>query len=239
MLVIPAVDVLDGKVVRLQRGRRETVQVYSDDPVAAARRWAKGGARFLHVVNLNGAFGEPVDLCPLCARLAAEVGVPFEVGGGIRSAAAAEAYLKAGATRVVVGTSTVRDSRGFLELLHRVGGDRVVVSVDVKQGRVATHGWTATADIGAVELAVMLRGLGVGRLMVTDVERDGMMTGPNVELMREVARAGGLPVIASGGVASVEDLRRLKAEEANGIEGAIVGKALYEGKIRLEDLQDL
>lgn len=239
MLVIPAVDVLDGKVVRLQRGQREQVQVYADDPAAAASGWAKAGARFLHVVNLNAAFGEPVNLTSLCARLAREVGVPFEVGGGIRSAEAAEAYLAAGAARIVVGTSTVRDSRTFLEILRRVGGERVVVAVDVKQGRVATHGWTATVDLRAEELAGLIRGLGVGRLMVTDVERDGMMAGPNVELMRAVAKASGLPVIASGGIASVDDLRRLKAEAPAGIEAAIVGKALYDGRIKLEEVRDL
>lgn len=238
MLVIPAVDILDGKVVRLQRGQREKVQVFADDPVEAASGWARAGARFLHVVNLNAAFGEAVDLVPLCARLARSVGVPFEIGGGIRSAAAAEAYLKAGACRVIVGTSTVRDSKTFLDILHGVGGERVVVAVDVKQGRVATHGWTATVDLAATDLAGLIRGLGIGRLMVTDVERDGMMAGPNIELMRDVARVSGLPVIASGGIASIEDLRRLKAVSSSGIEGAIVGRALYEGKIRMEDVKD-
>jgi phosphoribosylformimino-5-aminoimidazole carboxamide ribotide isomerase len=236
MLIIPAIDVLDGKVVRLQRGERDKVTVYFDDPVEAARHWKARGARFLHLVNLNGAFGDAVDLSPLCARLASEVGVPVEVGGGIRSAAAAEAYVRAGAARVVLGTSTVRDSGAFLEILDRVGGERVLVSIDVKAGRVATHGWTATVDVTAADLARRLRSLGVGRLMVTDIARDGMMTGPNVELMREVAKAGGLPVIASGGVATLEDLKTLKAHEAEGIEGVIVGKALYEGKVRLEEV---
>ena len=239
MLVIPAIDVLDGKVVRLQRGEREKVTVYFDAPVAAARHWQARGARFLHVVNLNGAFGDAVDLVPLCARLAGEVGVPIEIGGGIRSAAVAEAYVKAGAARVVIGTSTVGDRPGFLEILDRVGGARVLVSIDVKGGKVATHGWTATVDVTPVDLVRTLKELGVGRVMVTDVSRDGMMSGPNVGMMREVARAGGLPVIASGGISSVDDLKTLKAHEAEGIEGAIVGKALYDRKIRLEELEEI
>jgi len=238
MFAIPAVDVLDGKAVRLQRGERAKAHVYHDDPVDAARRWADGGATLIHVVNLNGAFGEPADLVPLCGRLS-KVGVPFQIGGGIRNAEIAGRYLEAGASRVVVGTSVVQDPDGFLELLRRAGPERVVVAVDVKGGKVATRGWTATVEETPGALARRLRGLDVRRLLVTDVGRDGMLEGPNVELTREVARAGGIPVIASGGVSCTEDVRRLKAASADGIEAAIVGKALYEGRIRMEELKGI
>jgi phosphoribosylformimino-5-aminoimidazole carboxamide ribotide isomerase len=238
MLIIPAVDVLDGHAVRLQRGERARAHVYHADPLDAARRWADGGARFLHLVNLNGAFGEPVDLLPLCARLAREVRVPFQVGGGIRGADLADRYLAAGAARVVVGTSVVQDPGVFREMLRRAGPERVVVAVDVKEGKVALRGWTATADESPAGLAAKLKALGVARLLVTDVGRDGMLSGPNVELTREVARAGGIPVIASGGISRIEDLHALRSAEADGIEGVIVGKALYEGRIRMEELRD-
>ncbi len=239
MLCIPAVDVLDGRAVRLQRGEREKAHVYHDDPLDAARRWAAGGARYLHLVNLNGAFGEPADLTPLCTRLARDPAIPFQVGGGIRTAETADRYLAAGAARIVVGTSVIQDPDGFLALLRRCGPDRVVVAVDIKEGRVATRGWTATADEPPTALAARLRDLGVRRLLVTDVRRDGMLTGPNVDLTREMARAGGIPVIASGGIATLDDLHTLQAAESDGIEAAIVGKALYEGRIRMESLASL
>jgi phosphoribosylformimino-5-aminoimidazole carboxamide ribotide isomerase len=237
MLVIPAVDVLDGKAVRLQRGQREKAHVYYPDPMAAARHWASSGARFLHLVNLNGAFGEPVDLSPLCGRITRELGVPVQVGGGIRDAETAERYLEAGASRVVIGTSVVQDPDGFRDLLRRCRPERVVVAVDVKGGRVATRGWTATAEEPPEALARRLRELGVPRLLVTDVGRDGMLTGPNVPLTCGIARAGGIPVIASGGVSSMDDLRLLREHTHEGIEAAIVGKALYEGTVPAEALK--
>jgi phosphoribosylformimino-5-aminoimidazole carboxamide ribotide isomerase len=236
MFAIPAVDVLDGKAVRLQRGERAKAHVYFDDPAEAARRWADGGATLIHVVNLNGAFGEAVDLSPLCARLA-KSGAPFQIGGGIRTPEIAERYLAAGASRVVVGTSVVLAPDVFREMLRRAGPDRVVVSVDVKGGKVATRGWTSTVEEAPESLAARLKTLGVSRLLVTDVGRDGMLEGPNVELTRAVAKAGGIPVIASGGVSCADDVRRLKASESDGVEAAIVGKALYEGRIRMEDLR--
>mgnify|MGYP000380341795 CR=1 FL=1 len=236
MFAIPAVDVLDGKVVRLQRGERAKAHVYFEDPADAARLWADGGATLVHVVNLNGAFGESVDLSPLCGRLS-RTGVPFQIGGGIRTPEIAERYLGAGALRVVVGTSVVQDPEAFLELLRVAGPERVVVSVDVKDGRVATRGWTTTVEEPPDCLAARLRGLGVRRLLVTDVGRDGMLEGPNVDLTRRMAHAGGIPVIASGGVSCIEDVRRLSEVAADGIEAVIVGKALYEGRIRMEALR--
>jgi len=225
--VAPALDVLEGRCVRLREGVRERVTVEGGDPVEAARRFEAEGARLLHVVDLDGAFtGKPTPR--LVERIAAAVGVPVQVGGGLRTLAAVEGALGAGAARAIVGTAAV--SEAFLEQVA-TRGDRVVVAIDVKDGRVATEGWTEAADLSAGELAARCAEAGIARLLVTNTRRDGSLAGPDTELLAEVLAAG-LPVLAAGGIASVDDLRAVKQI---GCEGAIAGSALWLGRFTLAE----
>jgi phosphoribosylformimino-5-aminoimidazole carboxamide ribotide isomerase len=223
--VVPALDVLDGRCVRLREGVRERVTVEGGDPVEAARRFAAEGAQLLHLVDLDGAFsGRPTP--GLVERVAASVDVPVQVGGGLRTPAALDAALAAGAARAIVGTAAVEP--GFLEAAAE-RGESVVVAIDVKDGRVATDGWTGAADVTASELARRCAGAGIARLLVTNTRRDGVLQGPDTELLAEVL-AVGLPVLAAGGVASIDDLLAVKAI---GCEGVIAGSALWLGRFTL------
>lgn len=225
---IPAIDVLEGRVVRLREGRREAVTLEGGDPVDLARRFAAEGARRLHLVDLDGAFsGEPS--LELVSRVAAAGGLPLQVGGGYRTVELAEAALAAGADRVMVGTAALQP--GFLEEAVPRLGDGLVVAVDARDGRVAVDGWTRVAEATAADLARRCAELAVARLLVTSTRRDGSLAGPDVELLREVLAAG-LPVIAAGGVSSLDDLRTL---QELGCEGAICGSALLAGRFRLPE----
>lgn len=228
MEVIPAIDIRGGRCVRLRQGDYDAETVFDDDPVAAARRWVEVGAERLHVVDLDGAkSGEPVH-ASLVARIAA-LGVPTQVGGGIRSAETVERYLAAGLSRVVLGTSAVRD-RGLVEQLAEQFGEAIVVSIDARDGRVATDGWTSTSQVDAIELAQRLTSAGVRRLVYTDIARDGTLDAPNYEAVERVVRAVSVPVIAAGGVAAVAQLASLAA---TGVEAVIIGLALYDGRVDL------
>ena len=223
--VVPALDVLDGRCVRLREGVRERVTVEGGDPVEAAKRFAAEGARLLHLVDLDGAFsGRPTP--GLVERVATSVDVPVQVGGGLRTLAALDAALAAGAARAIVGTAAVEP--GFLEEAAE-RGDSVVVAIDVKDGRVATDGWTGAADLTASELARRCAGAGIARLLVTNTRRDGLLQGPDTELLTEVL-AVGLPVLAAGGIASIDDVLAVKAI---GCEGVIAGSALWLGRFTL------
>jgi phosphoribosylformimino-5-aminoimidazole carboxamide ribotide isomerase len=244
-IVAPALDVLEGRCVRLREGVRERVTVEGGDPVDAARRFAREGARLLHLVDLDGAFaGRPTE--GLVERVASAVDVPVQVGGGLRTPAAVERALAAGAARAIVGTAAV--SPDFLRDVASLGdrvvvspdflrdvaslGDRVVVAIDVRDGRVATDGWTdAAGDLTPAELARRCAVAGIARLLVTNTRRDGALAGPDTELLEEVL-AVGLPVLAAGGIASLDDLRAVKAI---GCEGAIAGSALWLGRFTLAD----
>ncbi|GBD23543.1 1-(5-phosphoribosyl)-5-[(5-phosphoribosylamino) methylideneamino] imidazole-4-carboxamide isomerase [bacterium HR29] len=229
--VIPAVDIREGRAVRLLRGDYAAETVYGDDPVAVAVRWASLGAPRLHVVDLDGArAGRPVNL-ELIGRICRSVAVPVEVSGGLRSLDAVAAAFDAGADRVQLGSAAVRSPEFAGEAARRWPG-RVVVALDTRGGRIAVDGWQAEADGSLIELAERLAALGVPRLMVTDIERDGALAGPNLELYRQLVRQLPVPVVASGGVRTVADLLAL-AEV--GCEGAVVGKALYEGVLDLRD----
>jgi phosphoribosylformimino-5-aminoimidazole carboxamide ribotide isomerase len=225
--VAPALDVLEGRCVRLREGVRERVTVEGGEPVEAAKRFAAEGARLLHLVDLDGAFaGRPTP--GLVERVAAAVDVPLQVGGGLRTLDAVQTALEAGAARAIVGTAAV--SAAFLELVAPLG-ERVVVAIDVKDGRVATEGWTDAADLRAAELARRCAEAGIARLLVTNTRRDGSLAGPDTELLAEVLAAG-LPVLAAGGIASLDDLRAVKAI---GCEGAIAGSALWLGRFTLAE----
>jgi phosphoribosylformimino-5-aminoimidazole carboxamide ribotide isomerase len=231
MIVIPAVDLRDGRCVRLREGRADAETVFSDDPVAMAAHWAALGAERLHVVDLDGAFaGMPKQTTLIAKMIAAVAPVPVEVGGGLRDLAAVDAVIEAGARWAVVGTRAALDPV-FLEDVCRAHPARVIVAVDARGPRVAVKGWTEVVDETVTELGLRARDAGAAALLYTDVSRDGMEQGPNLEDTAALARAVAMPVLASGGVASVEDLVRLA--RVRGIEGAVVGRALYTGAVDL------
>jgi phosphoribosylformimino-5-aminoimidazole carboxamide ribotide isomerase len=248
MIVFPAIDLRRGRCVRLRQGRAEDETVYGDDPVAVARRWISQGAEWLHVVNLDGAFGEgtgapgdQINLQRLEEIRAALPGTPVQFGGGVRSLADVETALALGATRAIVGTVAVQNPELVEEMIAHFGPEQIVIGIDARDGQVATHGWLKPSDTTAIALGQAMRAKGVERIVYTDIARDGMLTGVNVEATATLARATGLQVIASGGVASLEDIARLRANQLPGdgatgrIEGVIIGQALYTEAVSLPD----
>ena len=230
MLVIPAIDLKGGRCVRLLQGKASAETVFSHDPVAMARRWETEGAGRLHLVDLDGAFaGEPVQTAIIRA-IARAVSVPVEVGGGLRSTEHVQAVLDAGARWAVVGTRAALDPVFLGEVCQRFPG-RIIVGVDASDGRVAVDGWTRILDLQAVALARDAAAAGASIIIYTDIARDGTQGGPNVWSTEAVARAAGIPIFASGGVGSLEDIRQLAA--IPGVDGAIVGRALYTGAVSL------
>ena len=233
MIVIPAVDLRDGRCVRLREGRADAETVFSEDPVAVATRWAALGGARLHVVDLDGAFAGAPRQAALIAKIVAAVApMPVEAGGGLRDAAAVEAMLETGARWAVVGTRAVLDP-AFLADICRRHPDRVVVAVDARRDRVAVKGWTETTPLGVVEAGRRALDAGAAALLYTDVSRDGTEQGPNVDDTAALARAVALPVLASGGVGTLDDIRRLA--RLPGVTGVVVGRALYTGAVTLPD----
>lgn len=230
--VYPAIDVLEGRVVRLEQGERERVTVEGGDPLEAASRFRDEGAAWLHLVDLDGAFSARPSL-ELVAGVAA-TGVPVQVGGGYRDHAAIQAALDAGAARVLVGTAALDPA--FLRSAAGRFGSRLAVAVDVRDGLVAVDGWTRASSLSAGELAVACAGAGVQRLLVTSTRRDGTLAGPDLELLELVLAASGLPVIAAGGIASLDDLRSVREL---GCEGAVAGSALWRGRFTLAEAVSL
>jgi len=234
MILLPAIDILDGKAVRLAKGDYDASTVYDDDPVVAARRWVESGARGLHVVDLDGArSGSPVNLEHV-RRITAEVGVPVQVGGGLRSAQSVEQALAAGATRVVLGTAAYSDV-DFLDDLLAAHGDRVVVSVDARGGNVAAAGWTEQTEIPASAVLETLGRRGIRHFVYSSIDRDGTLTGPDFDEVLTVASTVRGTFVYSGGVSSLEDLRALAALRQVNLSGVIVGKALYEGRFTVAE----
>jgi phosphoribosylformimino-5-aminoimidazole carboxamide ribotide isomerase len=234
VILYPAIDIRGGKAVRLLQGDYERETAYDADPVDAARRWAEEGAQILHVVDLDGArAGEPRNLAQI-ERIAAAVPCPIQVGGGLRDAGAVAAVLDAGAGRVVIGTAALRDPKFLDETLRRYGED-VVVSVDARDGKVSFAGWTQGSDVDAAEAVAELSERGVERFLCTAIEVDGTMEGPAIGELNRIAAGASAQVIASGGVGELSHLERLAAEAAPNVEGAIVGRALYERKFTVEE----
>ena len=232
MEVIPAIDLKDGRCVRLFQGDFDQETVFSDDPLATALAWEEQGGHRLHVVDLDGAIqGKPVHLT-IIASIVNSLNIPVQVGGGIRDLAAAEAWLAAGVDRVVIGTAAVRDPDMVREVCHRHGNERVVVSVDAKDGLVALQGWKEASTTTVFELAEQMASIGVVRLLYTDIARDGALTGPDFKINERLVNETGLAIQASGGVASVEHVQRLVS---TGVEGVIVGRAIYTGAVNLAD----
>ncbi|GAB3338683.1 1-(5-phosphoribosyl)-5-[(5-phosphoribosylamino)methylideneamino]imidazole-4-carboxamide isomerase [Chromohalobacter beijerinckii] len=239
MLVIPAIDLKDGQCVRLKQGRMDDSTTYGDDPVAMAARWVETGARRLHLVDLNGAFeGQPVNAEAVTAIARAYPELPIQIGGGIRTAETIEAYLEAGVSYVIIGTQAVKDPAFVTEMCRAFPG-RVIVGLDARDGYVATDGWAEVSTLKAVDLAKRFADDGVTSIVYTDIARDGMMQGVNIAATAELAREGGLPVIASGGVTHLGDIEALLEVEHEGILGAITGRAIYEGKLDVAEAQRL
>jgi phosphoribosylformimino-5-aminoimidazole carboxamide ribotide isomerase len=234
VLLYPAIDIRGGQAVRLLQGDYARETTYDADPVDAAKRWAGEGAEFLHVVDLDGAkAGEPRNLDAI-RRIAAAVECPIQVGGGLRDMASVDAVFEAGAARVVIGTAALRDP-DFLSQALVERGDRIVVSVDTLGGKVSLHGWTEVSDLGGMRMVEALTGVGVERFLCTAIEVDGTMEGPAIDPLNEIADATSSQVIASGGVGELAHLERLAERGASNIEGAIVGRALYERKFTVAE----
>ena len=236
MILYPAIDIRDGRAVRLMQGDYERETSYEDDPVTAARRWADAGATWLHVVDLDGArAGEPVNLDHV-ATIVATVDVPVQLGGGLRDSKKVEEAISAGVERVVLGTAAVRDPE-VTEAIAAAHGDRVVAAVDARAGQVAAEGWTSPEAVGPAELAAQLAERGIERFIYTPVEVDGTMEGPDINSLREVAEATDAELIYSGGVGTLEDLKALAALDIENLGGVIVGRALYERRFDVAEAQ--
>jgi phosphoribosylformimino-5-aminoimidazole carboxamide ribotide isomerase len=232
MLVIPAIDILGGKCVRLRQGSFQDISIFSDDPVEMAKLWIDQGARDLHLVDLEGARqGSPQSFDLL--RAISSLGVPVQIGGGIRSLEDIAGALEAGATRVVIGTRAATDPAFAMEIIQAFG-QQVVIGIDAREGIVAIHGWQELLPdtTTAVKLAKEMEALGAARIIFTDIARDGMLTGPNYDSIAQMRAAVSIPIIASGGITKLEDLRQLKKL---GVEGCIIGRALYTGEIKLAE----
>lgn len=233
-VLYPAIDIRGGKAVRLVQGDYNQETVYNENPVDAAKEWEEKGARWIHLVDLDGAkAGQPVNH-ELIGTIARSVNVPVQIGGGLRTVENVELLLGLGVSRVIIGTAAIED-RPFVEKVLSRYGDQVAIGIDARNGYVATRGWLETSEVKAEELAVQLAQFGAKTFIFTDISRDGMMQGPNVEAIMQLAKVSGQSVIASGGVSRYEDLERLAACEADGVSGAIIGKALYTGSIDLAE----
>jgi len=239
MLIIPAIDLKDGQCVRLRQGLMDDSTVFSDDPVTVAARWVEAGCRRLHLVDLNGAFaGEPVNGEVVTAIAAAYPDLPIQIGGGIRSLETIEHYLRAGVDFVIIGTKAVKEPAFVAEACAAFPG-KVIVGLDAKDGLVATDGWAEVSAVRATDLAGRFESDGVSAIVYTDIARDGMMQGVNVQATVDMARASSIPVIASGGITNLDDIRALAAVAGSGIVGAITGRAIYEGTLDVAEAQEL
>jgi phosphoribosylformimino-5-aminoimidazole carboxamide ribotide isomerase len=237
VILYPAIDILDGNAVRLVKGDFDAKKVYDEDPLAAARGWTQAGAKYLHVVDLDGAkTGAPVNLEHL-RRIASELGVPVQYGGGLRSAQAVSDALRAGAARVILGTAAFTQTGLLEQVLGEHGPERVLVSVDVRGGHVTTAGWTETTKITTEAVIDSLAGRGARKLVFTNVDRDGMLGGPDLEEVRRVAEAVEGSLIYSGGIGQLVDLEGLAELRGTSLEGVIVGKALYERRFTVAEGQ--
>ena len=234
MLLIPAIDLKNGQCVRLRQGRMDDVTVFSNDPVTVAKRWADEGAERLHVVDLDGAIkGQPVNL-KVVEQIAEAIKIPVQVGGGVRDEETVQRYLNAGVAYIIIGTKAV-NAPHFLRDLCIEFPRHIIVGLDAKDGRVALNGWAKLTHHDVVEMAQHCERDGVEAIIYTDIGRDGMMQGFNADSTQKLAKAVNTPVIASGGVSSLDDIRRLKELEGDGVAGAIIGRALYEGGLTLKE----
>lgn len=234
MLVIPAIDIKGGKCVRLVQGRMDQETIYSDKPAEVAKKWQSMGAELLHIVDLDGAFaGEPKNIDAIEA-IADAVSIPFQVGGGIRDIDGINLYLSVGASKVILGTLAYREPEFVKEVCLKHHG-QIIVGIDARDGKVAIHGWEKVTEKSAIELAKEFEAEGVAGIIYTDISRDGMLKGPNLEGIKALAQSVKVPIIASGGVSNIEDIKRLKELEQFGVKAVIAGKAIYTGSLDLRE----
>ena len=233
MIIYPAIDIRGGRCVRLTEGRFDAETVFADDPAEMALKWAGMGAEFLHLVDLDGALAGEGKNVPVIERILQSVNIPVQLGGGIRNLETIEKLLSLGVNRLILGSAAVKNPQLVEEACKKYPG-HIAVGIDAKNGDVAIEGWGKGSGVAATELAKKMAAYGVETIIYTDISRDGMLSGVNVEATAALARACGVPIIASGGVASLEDIRRVKAVESDGVQGCIIGKAIYTGAVDLK-----
>ena len=233
MIIYPAIDIRGGRCVRLTEGRFDAETVFADDPAEMALKWAGMGAEFLHLVDLDGALAGEGKNVPVIERILQSVNIPVQLGGGIRNLETIEKLLALGVTRLILGSAAVKNPQLVEEACKKYPG-HIAVGIYAKNGDVAIEGWGKGSGVAATELAKKMAAYGVETIIYTDISRDGMLSGVNVEATAALARACGVPIIASGGVASLEDIRRVKAVESDGVQGCIIGKAIYTGAVDLK-----
>jgi len=234
MIIIPAVDIKDGKCVRLLQGRMEDATHYSDSPAAMAEKWEDAGAELIHIVDLDGAFAKKVKNLDSIKEILSTVRAPIQVGGGIRDLKTIEMYVSAGVSKVIIGSEALYNPQ-FVKDACRAFENRIVVGIDARGGMVAVEGWSRTSETKAVDLAREFEACGVAAINFTDIHRDGMQTGPNIEATAELAQAVSIPIVASGGVSTIQDIKNLLEIEDKGVTGIITGRALYEGTLDLKE----
>ena len=234
MIIYPAIDIRGGRCVRLTEGRFDAETVFADDPAEMALKWTGLGAEFLHLVDLDGALAGEGKNVPVIQRILKSVSIPVQLGGGIRNLETIEKLLELGVTRLILGSAAVKNPELVAEACKKYPG-HIAVGIDAKNGEVAIEGWGQGSGVAATELAKKMASFGVETIIYTDISRDGMLSGVNVEATAALARACGVPIIASGGVASLDDIRRVKAVEGDGVQGCIIGKAIYTGAVDLKE----
>ena len=235
MIIFPAIDIKENKCVRLLQGDFDKVNIYGDDPSAMAKRWEDKNAQFIHIVSLNGARGEGKVNDESIKKILSTVNIPIQIGGGIRSQERVQELLNMGVNRVIVGSIAIKNKE-LLKKLVKKYKEKIVVSIDAKNGKVAVQGWEEISDVDSLELCKELEQIGVKTIVYTDISKDGMMIGPNFNIYEKLSKETNLDIIASGGVTTIEDIKRLKDMD---LYGAIIGKALYENKIELKEVLDL
>lgn len=234
MIIIPAVDIKQGKCVRLLQGRMEDATHYSDNPVKMAKKWESQGAELIHIVDLDGAFAKKVRNLETIKNILAGITVPIQVGGGIRDMDTIQMYVEAGVSKVIIGSQALY-SPGFVKKACKQFEGRIVVGIDARDGMVAVEGWSSTSRTKAVDLAKEFESCGVAAINFTDIHKDGMQTGPNIEETAALAEAVCIPIVASGGVSTLQDIKNLLEIEHKGVSGVITGRALYEGSLDLKE----
>ena len=235
MIIFPAIDIKDNKCVRLLQGDFDKVNVYGNDPSLMAKKWEDNGAKFLHMVSLNGARGEGNVNDESIKKLLSTVNIPIQMGGGIRSKERVKELLDLGVDRVILGSVAIKDKELLKDLISQYK-EKIVVSVDAKNGKVAAQGWEEVSDVNSLDFCKELEEMGVKTIVYTDISKDGMMIGPNFDIYEKLSKETNLDIIASGGVTSIEDVKKLKAMDLYGV---IIGKSLYENKIDLKEVLDL